>query len=84
MTDLKSCYNRQLAQVGSIIKELVGIERKLLTFITKLLPRIKHHICIAYRASQEYYGEDSDKIASTRQGYIALSNIFKDSSCFSC
>ena len=28
MTDLTACYNRQLAEIGSIVEELIGIERK--------------------------------------------------------
>ena len=44
---------------------------------------IKHYICTVYRASQEYYSRENDKIVGTGQGYIILSNIYCDLSYFS-
>jgi len=82
MTDLKLYYDRQLPQMGSIIKESIGIERKPIKLIAKLLPVMKHHICIAHGASEKYYGRKQDKVAGTGQGYIVSGNICRDSSGF--
>ena len=37
-TDLKSCYNRQLANIGSIIEELAGRNMKVVQMFTKMMP----------------------------------------------
>jgi len=55
MTDLKAYYDRQLPKIGSIVKELIGIERKLIQLIAKVLPIIEHHICTSFGASSEFY-----------------------------
>ena len=81
-TDLKSCYDRQLAQIGSIIEEAIRIERKLIKLITKLLLVIKHHICTAYRVSNQYYSGKNDKVVGIGQGYVVSSNVCQDSSGF--
>ena len=65
MTDLKSYYDCQLAQVDSIIEESIRIESKPIKLIAKLLPMMKHHICTIYSASQDYYGGESNQIAGT-------------------
>ena len=82
MTDLKSCYNRQLSQMESIIEESIGIKRKPIKLIAKLLPVMKHHICTAYGASEKYYSGKQDKVAGTGQGYMVSGNICRDSSGF--
>ena len=51
-----------------IIKESIGIERKLIKLIAKLLPMIKHYIYTAYRVSENYYSRYNDKIAGIGQG----------------
>ena len=61
MTDLKSCYDQQLAEIGSIVQELVGVERLLIKLVTKLLPVMEYYIYISYRASKEFYGRVNQK-----------------------
>ena len=40
--DLKSCYDRQLAKVGSIVEESTGRNRKAMILFTKIMPEFKH------------------------------------------
>ena len=38
LTDLQSCYDRQLANIGGMIEELVGRDREAMKLITKVIP----------------------------------------------
>ena len=51
MTDLTAYYDRQLAEIRSIVEELIGIERKLIQLIAKVLPIMEHHIYTSFGAS---------------------------------
>ena len=82
MIDLKSCYNRQLLQIRSIIEESVGIERKLIKLIANLLLVMKYHVCTVYSVSESYYSREQDQTAGTGQGNIISSSICCDSLCF--
>ena len=65
MTNLKLYYNRQLTQIRSIIKESMGMQRKPVKLIAKLLPNIKYYICTTHRVSEDYYSGCNDKLAGT-------------------
>ena len=82
MTDLKSCYDYQLSQMGSIIEESIGVKRKLIKLIAKLLLVMKHHIYTVYGASKKYYSGKQDEVAGTGQGYMVLGNNCHYSSGF--
>ena len=56
LTDLQLCYNRQLANVGSIVEESVGRNRKIMMLITKIMPIFKHYICTGFGISDDSYG----------------------------
>ena len=81
MTNLKACYDRQLSEIQSIVKESIGIERKLMQLIAKVLPIMEHHICTSFRASIEYCRETDNKQARIEQDHITLVNICRDISC---
>ena len=59
-TDLKSCYDRQLANVGSIVEELVERNRVAMKLCTKIIPNFKRHISTGYGISEYYYGGEED------------------------
>ena len=44
MINLKSCYDRQLAQIESMVQELVGVERLQIKLFAKLIPVIEYYI----------------------------------------
>ena len=45
ITDLEAYYDRQLPNIGRIVKESIGIDRKAIKLITKVLLRMKHYVC---------------------------------------
>ena len=55
MTDLKSYYDFQLAEIKLIMQESVGVERLLIKLFAKLLLVMEHYICTSYRASNHCY-----------------------------
>ena len=58
ITDLKACYNRKLSQITRIIEELVGIKRARIKLIVKILPILKHQICIGFGISIKSYSSN--------------------------
>ena len=75
MTDLKACYDRQLANIGSIVEELVGIDRKIAQLIAKVILVFEHHVCTSYRISVQFYGGQFDPLVGTGQGNVFLGNV---------
>ena len=65
LTNLKSCYNRQLANVGSIVEESVERNRKAIMLFTKIIPVFNHYICTGFGISEESYGGIEQKLAGT-------------------
>ena len=65
-TDLHSCYDRQLANVGSIVEELVGRNRVAMKLFTRLMLRFKYYISTGYRVSGNYYGGECEEITGTK------------------
>ena len=43
MTNLEVCFDMQLANIGSILQESIGIERDVIKLICKILP-----ICMSF------------------------------------
>ena len=80
MIDLIACYDRQLAEIGSIVEESIGIERKPIQLIAKVLPIIEHHICTSFGASEEFYRGVNNKQVGMGQGHITSVNIYRDTS----
>ena len=67
LTDLKSCYDRQLPNIGSIVEESVGRNRKEIILYTKIMPNFENHVNTGYGISQEYY-RGRNSLAGTGQG----------------
>jgi len=65
-----------------MIEESVGIDRKGIKLIMKVIPIIKHHICTAFGISANYYGGSANPYTGTGQGNITSGNICRDKSCF--
>ena len=68
ITDLQSCYDRQLAEIGGILEESVGRDRAAMKIISKVIPNWKHYICTGFGISKFYYGRENDRLAGTGQG----------------
>ena len=67
-TDLKSCCNRQLANIGSIVEESTDQRRHVMLLLTKLMLRFKYHISTGCSASNNYHGGDRELLAGAGQG----------------
>ena len=80
-TDLQSCYDRQLANIGSIVEESVGRQRSAMKLFTKMMPRFKHYISTGYGVSKEHYGGNELKLAGTGQGNKFSGDMCRDVSC---
>ena len=61
MTDLQACYDRQLVQIELIVWELVGVERKQIKLLTKILLIIEYYMCESFKVSKKYYREHREK-----------------------
>ena len=81
ITDLQSCYDRQLAEIGGILEESVGHDRAAMKIISKVIPNWKHYICTGFGISESYYGGENDRLAGTGQGNRFSGDVCRDSSC---
>ena len=68
--------------MGSIIEELVGVDRKYIKLIAKVLPIRNHYIYTSYGISKQSYGGKEEEIARTGQGNIKSGNVCHDKLCF--
>jgi len=73
---LAACYNYQLANIESLVLELIGIDRKVLTLIAKILSHFKYYMCTGFGISSSFYGDEQDEY-----GRIEQENIFSGELC---
>ena len=75
LTNLQSYYNRQLVNIGSIIKESVGKNKKAMKLFIKTMPVWYYYICTGYCISNVYYRGQNTPQAGTGQGNKFLGNM---------
>ena len=81
LTDLKSCHDRQLANIGGLIEESIGRDRDVMKMLTKLMPRWKHYVSTAHGVSKECYGGNENELAGTGQRNKFSGDVCRDTSC---
>ena len=81
LTDLQSCYDRQLVNIGGMVEESAGRSRKVIQLITKVIPNWQHFISTNFGISSEYYGGQNNKLAGTGQGNRFSGDVCRDTSC---
>ena len=81
ITDLQACYDRQLAEIGSIVEESAGRDRAAVKLMSKVIPNWRHYIRTGYGISKSYYGGELDPLAGTGQGNRFLGDVCRDTSC---
>ena len=81
ITDLQSCYNCQLAEIGRIVEESVGRDRSAIKLITKIIPNWQHYARTGFGISNAYYSGEYDRLAGTGQGNRFSSNVCRDTLC---
>jgi len=65
LTDLQSCYDCQLANIGGIIEESVGRDYIAIKLIIKVIPNWRHYIWTGFGISESYYEGEDDQLAGT-------------------
>ena len=78
MTDLQSCYSRQLAEIVLILEESIRIERKPIQLIAKVLLVMEYYVHTNYGISTQFCSRIHEKQAGTGQGNIRSRNIYRD------
>ena len=81
LTDLQSCYDRQLPNIGSIVEEVVGRNRYAMKLYTKLMPNFRHYVSTAFGVSTDFYGGEDENLTRTRQDNKFSRDICRDVSC---
>ena len=81
ISDLKACYDRQLPNLGCLVQESVGVERKAAKIFAKVLPIMKHHVCTDFGISKDTYGSQTERLGGTGQGNSVSGAICRDTSC---
>jgi len=80
LTDLKSCYDRQLMNIGGLIEESMGRNRDIIKILTNLIPRWQHYVSTAYGISEKCYGGSGTELAGTGQGNKFSGDLCRDTS----
>ena len=81
LIDLQSCYNRQLPNFTSIIKESIDIQREPIKLFIIVLLVFKHFIYTRYSLSFKFYGDQEDPVGETGQGIKLLGDLCHNKSC---
>lgn len=67
LSNCEVCFDRQLPNIGCMVKEAVGIERKLCVLFSKLLPTFEHHSCTRNKRSKYHYRGSKMYLGGTGQ-----------------
>ena len=81
ITNLSTCYDRQLANIESLVLELVGVNRQIIVLIAKVLPSFKHYIYTSYGICKSNYESETDPYVGTSHGNITSGEVCKIKSC---
>ena len=79
ITDLQLYYNRQLVEIGLIVQESIGIQRKLIKLLIKVLLVMQHFVYTSFGISSISYGGNNEVQARAGQGNVVSVNICRDS-----
>jgi len=59
---LEAYFDRQLANVGSILEESIRIERQVIKLLMKILLILKRYICTSYIINENHHSRKEDDI----------------------
>jgi len=74
-------YDRQLANIESLILESIRIDHKVLTLIAKILPYFKHYACTGFGISSNHYGNEENEYRGIGKENIFSGEVYKVKSC---
>ena len=81
VSDLVSCYDRQLPNTWGIVEESIGVNRNMMLLLGKVLPKCNHCIGTAHGISSNYHGGVTEDLGGTGQGNVFSGNACRDVSC---
>jgi len=65
ITNLSTYYDRQLANIESLVLESVEVNRQIAALIVKVLPSFKYYIYTSYGICKSNYGSETDSYGGT-------------------
>ena len=65
ITDLSAYYDRQLANITSMVLETAGVNRKAVKTFVKVLPSFTHHVYTSFGISEATYSSINKYYSST-------------------
>ena len=80
-SDLEACYDRQIPEIGGIVEESMGVDRKAIQLITKTVETFKHFVRTGFGISKRSHGGKDEILAGTGQGNMLSGAICRDQSC---
>jgi len=71
ISDLEACFDHQFPTTGGVVEEYIGVKRKVINFITKVLPRNQHYEGTENGVRTEYYGGFHELLGGSGQGNVS-------------
>ena len=59
-SDLEDCYDRKTTELCGLVEESIGGNRKVINLLTKVLPRLEHHVGTINGISADEHGGEND------------------------
>ena len=79
--DRKSCYDRQLPEIGLLTQQSFGMHQREASFFCQILKNFNHYLLTACGISANYYGGHYDQLGKTGQENILSGEIYKNVTC---
>ena len=81
VSDLESCYDRQLPELFGLVEESLGANRKVVKLVAKVLPSFEHHVGTVNSVSKDIHGGQKDMLGGIGQGDVFSGVACRDVSC---
>ena len=81
ISDLESCYDTQVHNIRGIVEESTGVSGEVMRLITKILPRMEHHVGVGHGLSERWRRGKQNKFGGAGQGNAFSGSVCRDASC---
>ena len=81
MSDLEACYDIHITESCGLVEESIESNRKVIHLLTKLLPRLEHHVGAFNGISADEHGSKNNLLGGIGQGDIFSGVVCRDVSC---
>ena len=72
VSDLEACYDKKLPELCGLVEESLATNRKVVQLVSKVLPRLEHHVGTVNGVSKDKHGGKKDTSCGTGQGNVFL------------